>query len=128
MLNEVEYRSYITGYPAGIAHHVRNPHTGEEFDFSGIAGTTLLYTIASLEHALRPDGSLPEATERHYLGLAGYQMNVASGAPIQWVCQRRVDADALRSLLERYSAGLRQVAPLGSLQVRSVTPESETVG
>lgn len=125
MLNEVEYRSYVTAYPPGVVYTVVNRNTGEDFDFSGEADGSLLFTIASLSHALRPDGTLPDETERHYLGLAAYQMKVADGALVQWVCQRPEDAVALRAVLQKYAEGLRDTVPFGVIQVRELVPESD---
>ena len=125
MLTDAEYQTYVTGFPEGIVYAVENPDTGDKFDFAAQIDGRLLFTVASLYDAVQADGSLLEATARLYLGLAAVQLKAAGAAPIQWVCQRAGDADALRALLRQFEPELRDVSPMGGIEV-VVAPVEES--
>lgn len=127
MLSEAEYRHHVTGLPEGTVHAVTNPDTGESFDFAGSADGMLVHTIASLYDGRQPDGGLLGSTQELYLGLASYQMKVAGSTTVLWACQDPDDAEALQRLLENYERELRAVAPLGSIAVSAVVPDSLSV-
>lgn len=122
MLSETEYQTYVTGLPQGIVFSVANPDTGDAFDFAGRDDDALVFTIGSLAGMLRSDGRLEQATQEHFLGMAVYQMKVAAGTPVRWVCQGEVDAVAVEAALKDYEREIRMLVPLGSISVVALVP------
>lgn len=121
MLNDSDYRTYVTSVPPFVAYTMTNPVTGDSFDFAGSDNGRPIHTIATLEHAMH-DGALLEEYQHHYLGLAALQMKAASGATVLWVCQRAEDSEALIALLTSYAEAIRQVVPTGTIEISTFPP------